>query len=136
MHPCVPVMVAKSQSSLTAEPSFATEVMALVDTGADYLYCDIGFAISLGLEPVGTTDVNAGPLMPIFMGAFQIVGTSFPIVTRLVGQDFAGRSAPYQIVLGRLLLNAMHLEYAPSSGRCVLHIPDFQSPEGLHDSSS
>jgi len=122
LHPCVSVYVLPPGSDDGTSHGF--KVWATIDTGADYLYISPELAAELDLPVVGKTDVNGDQDQPIYFGRLGIVGIEGTSDVRLVQRESRSVGLPFDVVLGRVLLNRLALEYSPSGDGCFLRMLD------------
>lgn len=111
-HPCVQVMVFPRSNG--SDQSEGELVWAAVDTGADHIYIDPELAGRLNLPVVGLTHVNGAAGQPIYEGSLAIVGINDLTYVRFVHRECRPLGLPFDVVLGRILLNHLALEYSPS----------------------
>lgn len=125
-HPCVS---GKFSTSVEAFESNAHDVLLSVDTGADHMAIDHDFALALGMKPTGFTVANAEQGVPIFNGAIRIDGIELTIPVRMVSRPLTKAGAPFQVILGRIVLNLFEMTYRPMTGESFLRLGDI--PPGL-----
>lgn len=129
-HPCVSGKFATSAEAIETN---GREVLLSVDTGADHMAIDHEFALSLGMKPTGFTVANAEQGVPIFNGAIRIDGIDLTIPVRLVSRPLLQAGVPFQVILGRIVLNLFEMTYRPTTGESFLRFVGL--PQGLVEKS-
>ncbi|WP_266030432.1 pepsin/retropepsin-like aspartic protease family protein [Brucella intermedia] len=99
--PCVEILAGLNRSLET--------VIALIDTGADFVYAAPEFLDRVGAPILGVTDVNGAGAHNYHAVSIQIPGHDRGYVFRVIARDMLERD--YSLVLGRSFLQYCKLVY-------------------------